>query len=114
MHDPTAIEIGARIRNLRDRREWSLHDLAREVERATRMRLTRGQIGKIELGAPRTPPGQYRAIAEALGVPLAALFVEASREASVRPVSARKSPARGRLVRRSSGRRSGEPSHRRS
>lgn len=92
MHDATAIELGSRIRALRVARRWSLDDLACEVVRSAHVRLTRGQVGKIELGAPRTQPGIYQAIARALGTTLA-FGGEPLSEASPRAARNRKRPS---------------------
>lgn len=78
---------GERIRVAREAKEWGLRDLAREAD------LDYGFVGKIERGAPASVP-VYERLADALGVPLAALF-EASARKSVTPRSRRKAP-RGR------------------
>jgi XRE family transcriptional regulator, regulator of sulfur utilization len=64
----TAQIVGNRIRVLRNERDLTLEELG------TTTGLSKGQLSKIELGAPRTAPEHYERIAKALGVTVGDLF----------------------------------------
>lgn len=74
--ETTALRIGQRIRTIRLARKLTLQNVAD----ATGM--VKGQIGKIETGAPRTSPEQYERIARALGVSLSTLFRVSTKRAA--------------------------------
>lgn len=62
--------VGAHIRELRERRGMSVTELGRQVG------VTKSQISQIERGTSNASIPVLRAIAKALGVPLFSLFVD--------------------------------------
>lgn len=60
--------IGQRIRELRERKDWSQEDLAREAA------ITAAALSRIELGKVDPRLSTLRAFAAALGLDLAALL----------------------------------------
>jgi transcriptional regulator with XRE-family HTH domain len=66
-------EVGARIRAIRTaEKKWSIAELAE------RTAMRKQDISKLELGAGGTTLERYEAIARALGVSLASLFLRRS------------------------------------
>ncbi len=64
-------EIGLRIRSLRSSRDITLDQLSRQV------RLTKGQLSKIENGLVSSPVSTLTKVASALGVDVGTLFMDA-------------------------------------
>lgn len=78
-HDPTPV-IARRLRAERDRRQWSLDDLARHTG------VSKAMLSKLERGAASPTAALLGRISGALGLPLGSLLTEAD-------------PAGARLVR---------------
>ena len=55
MRSSVAIRVGEKIRELRRARGLTLAQVGERTQ------MTKGQVGKIEHGAPRTSPDQYEA-----------------------------------------------------
>ncbi len=66
--DSIELQIGRRIRALRVERDLTLDQLAREVK------LTKGQLSKIENGKVSCPVSTLMRVATALGIPVGELF----------------------------------------
>ena len=79
---------------------------------AARVKANRSQVYRLVMNERCPSVDLAAAIEEATGGSIRATDWAGHVPIRRRSVSARKSPARGRVVRRSTGRRSGEPSHR--